>query len=115
MAQHVKNADLRNEIIECKKNDELSEKALNMFILMSKKYATKYSFRYPEDKDDCIQSAVIDCYKYWRGYDPEISENAFAYYSTFIRNGFGKAWRQLYGGVPQSKMLSLSNNTIYNI
>ena len=30
---HVKNADLRNEIIKCKEKDELTKEALEMFML----------------------------------------------------------------------------------
>jgi len=112
---HVKNIDLRNEIIKCKKNDKLSKEALDMFILMAKKYSRKYNYIYPEDGEDCIAFAIMDCYQYWRGYDPEISPNAFAYFTQIIKNGFAKGWRKLYGNMPKSKKISISNNKIYNI
>ena len=112
---HVKNADLRNEIIKCKEKDELSREALDMFMLMAKKFSTKLNYIYPEDREDCISFAVMDCFMYWRGYDPAKSQNAFAYYTQIIKNGFAKGWRKLYGNMPKSKKISVSSNKIYNI
>ena len=113
MAIHVKNSDLRNEIIKCKEKDELSKEALEMLMLMSKKLSEKFKYIYEEDKKDCIAFAVMDCYQYWRGYDPIKSQNAFAYYTQIIKNGFAKGWRKLYGNMPKSKKVSLSGNNVY--
>jgi len=115
MAIHVKNADLRNQIIKSKENNELTKEALDMFILMAKKFSTKLNYIYTEDREDCISFAVMDCFQYWRGYDPEKSQNAFAYFTQIIKNGFAKGWRKLYGNMPKSKKISTSSNKIYNI
>ena len=115
MAHHVKNKDLREELILSKKNDELSKNAVIMFMLMAEKFATKFKYVYPEDKQDCIQFAIMDCYQYWRGYDPEKSANAFAYITQIIKNGFAKGWRKLYGNMPKSKKISISQNKIYSL
>ena len=115
MPIHVKNSDLRNEIIKCKENDKLSKEALDMFMLMAKKFSDKLNYIYEEDKEDCISFAVMDCYQYWRGYDPMKSQNAFAYYTQVIKNGFAKGWRKLYGNMPKSKKISISGGKLYNI
>jgi DNA-directed RNA polymerase specialized sigma subunit len=113
--QHVKNVDLRNEIVKSKSQNELTPQALDMLILMAKKFSTKLYYVYPEDREDCISSAVMDCYKYWRGYDPEKSQNAFAYFTQIIKMGAAKQWRKLYGALPKSKKISISSNNIYTI
>jgi len=115
MAHHVKNRDLKEEIIVCKEKDQLSSKALEMLMLMAEKFANKLTYIYPEDKEDCIQFAVMDCYQYWRGYDPEKSQNAFAYYTQIIKNGFAKGWRKLHGHMPYSSKVSISQHQIYNL
>jgi len=115
MPQHVKNSDLRNEIIRCKANDKLTIEAIEMFQLMAKKFSTKLNYIYAEDREDCIAFAILDCYLYWRGYNPEKSQNAFAYFTQIIKNGFAKGWRKLYGNFPKSKKISTSGNKIYNI
>ena len=112
---HVKNADLRNEIIKSKAQDKLTPEALDMLILMAKKFTTKFNYTYPEDREDCISFAIMDCYMYWRGYNPEKSQNAFAYFTQMIKNGFAKGWRKLYGNFPKKNKISTSNNKIYNI
>jgi DNA-directed RNA polymerase specialized sigma subunit len=115
MGIHVKNSDLRNEIIKSKEKNELTPAALDMFILMAKKFSTKLNYIYIEDREDCISFAIMDCFQYWRGYDPEKSQNAFAYFTQIIKNGFAKGWRKIYGNFPKSKKISVSNNKIYNI
>jgi DNA-directed RNA polymerase specialized sigma subunit len=115
MPQHVKNKDLREELIKSKAKDELTKEALDMFILMAHKFSTKFKYIYVEDKEDCISFAIMDCYQYWRGYNPDKSANAFAYITQIIKNGFAKGWRKLYGNMPKSKKVSVSQNKIYSL
>lgn len=112
---HVKNKDLREEIIKCKEVDSLSVKAIKMITTMANKFAGNFTYVYEQDREDCIQFAIMDCYLYWRGYDPERSPNAFAYFTQIIKNGFGKAWRKLHGNFPISKRVSYSSSNIYSI
>jgi hypothetical protein len=112
---HVKNKDLREELIKSKERDELTPLAIDMFIIMAKKFANNFTYIYEEDREDCIAFAIMDCYRYWRSYNPEKSSNAFAYVSQVCKNGFYKGWRQLYGHFPKSKKVSLSHNNIYSL
>lgn len=115
MANYVKNADLRKAIIESKEKDELTIEAIEMLTLMANRYANKLSYALEDDKHDCISFAIFDCYLYWRSYDHEKYNNAFAYFTQIIKNGFAKGWRRLYGNMPKSKKISISSNNIYNI
>lgn len=115
MAAYVKNRELREQLIISKENDVLTPVALEMFMLMAEKFSTKFKYIYPEDREDCISFAIMDCYQYWRGYNPEKSANAFAYITQIIKNGFAKGWRKLYGNFPKSKKISVSSNNIYSL
>lgn len=115
MAAYVKNKELREELILSKEKDELTRKALDMVMLMADKFSTKFKYVYSEDREDCISFAVMDCYQYWRGYNPDKSANAFAYMTQIIKNGFAKGWRKLYGNFPKSKKISVSQNKIYSL
>lgn len=115
MAVYVKNADLRAQLIKSKEADELTAEAVDMFILMANKFSTKLKYVYEEDKEDCISFAIMDCYQYWRGYDPKKSDNAFAYVSQIIKNGFAKGWRRIHGKMPLSSKVSVSQNNIYSL
>lgn len=115
MAAYVKNRDLREQLIISKEQDELTKEALEMIMLMAEKFSTKFKYIYHEDKEDCISFAIMDCYCYWRGYNPDKSANAFAYITQVIKNGFAKGWRKLYGNMPKSKKISVSQNNIYSL
>lgn len=94
-SHYVKNADLLAELIECKKTGVLSNKAIEMFRQIATKLSSKLKYNDEEDRKDCISYAVIDCYKYWENFDPEVTQNAFAYITSVCRNGFAKGWRAL--------------------
>jgi len=100
MAAYLSNKELREEIIRCKEKDELTRVAIDMFYLMVGKFTWNFRYKYPEDRKDCEAEAIIDLYLYWRGYDPAKSQNAFAYYTQIIKNGFAKGWRRLYDKYP---------------
>jgi len=114
MPIHVKNKDLREQLIISKQQNELTKEALDMIILMAHKFSNNFTYMYQEDKEDCIAFAIMDCYMYWRGYDPEKSQNAFAYITQIVKNGMSKSWRRLRK-CPKSKQISISSSNIYSI
>lgn len=108
---YVKNVDLRKEIIKSKEQNSLTPEAIKMLILMSNRFSLKLNYVYKEDREDCIAFAILDCYLYWRGYDPEKSSNAFAYFSQIIKNGFAKGWRTIHT-IPKSQQVPLSSSLL---
>lgn len=112
---YVKNADLRAQLIESKEQDKLTPLALEMLMMMANRFSEKFSYVYEEDREDCIAFAIMDCFQYWRGYNPEKSANAFAYMTQMIKNGYAKGWRKIHGKMPISKKVSISNNSIYSL
>lgn len=114
MAAYVKNKDLREELIKSKENGELTDEAIRMMMLMAERFGSKLTYVYEDDKNDCMAFAIMDCYQYWRGYNPEYP-NAFAYITQIIKNGYAKGWRKLYGKMPLSMKISVNQNNIYSI
>ncbi len=94
-SHYVKNADLLAEIIKCKEQDELTEEAAKMFVQIATKMSTMLKYNNHDDREDCISAAVLDCIRYWRNFNPDITQNAFAFFTSVIRNGFAKGWRSL--------------------
>ena len=115
MAAYVKNSELRAEIIKSKELNELTPRALEMLILMSNRLSHKMSYLYDDDRKDCIAGSIMDCFMYWRGYDPEKSANAFAYFTSIAKNGSSKAFKRIYGHFPKSSKISISSANLYNI
>lgn len=105
---YINNRDFTNEIIRCKygllneetgyqhKAGELSPKAIEYFILLSNRAIQKLTFTNPLDKEDCIQSAMLDLLRYWQNFNEEKSNNAFAYFTQIVKNGYAKEYKKLY-------------------
>jgi hypothetical protein len=96
MAVYVKNKDLLEQIRISKQQDELTPEALQMIIKMATNLSYKMMYKNPEDRKDCIAGAIMDVYMYWRNYDELKSNNAFAYFTQIIKNGYAKQWRHLH-------------------
>lgn len=105
---YINNRDFTNEIIRCKYGmlnedtgyqhiaGELSPKAIDYFILLANRAILKLTFSNPLDKEDCIQSALLDLLRYWRNFNEEKSNNAFAYFTQIAKNGYAKEYKKIH-------------------
>jgi len=93
---YVNNKDFTNEIVKCKVTGELSSFAVDCFMAISNRAIDKLHFDDPRDREDCIQSALIDCVKYWKSFDITVSQNAFAYFTQTAKNGYAKEWKKIH-------------------
>lgn len=105
---YINNKEFTNEIIRCKygllneetgyrhKAGELSPKAIDYFILLANRVIQKLTFTNPLDKEDCIQSAMLDLLRYWQNFNEEKSNNAFAYFTQIAKNGYAKEYKKIH-------------------
>ena len=107
---YVQNKELMKEIVLSKQRDELTYNAVVMLQLIAENLAKKKHYKCQEDKEDCIQTAMLDVAMYWRSFDPERFNNPFAYYTSMLCNGLSKGWNKIYGKFKASEMTSLDNN-----
>lgn len=122
---YINNRDFTNEIIRCKygllneetgyqhKAGELSPIAINYFILLANRAVHRLTFPNPLDKEDCIQSAILDLLRYWKNFNEEKSNNAFAYFTQIVKNGYAKEYKKLYkhiGTGERVEFVSLNTN-----
>jgi DNA-directed RNA polymerase specialized sigma subunit len=114
MAQYVKNKDLLTEIIKSKEKGELTPKAVEMLMKMSREISKVFKYKHEEDREDCIAYSLEDVMKYWRNFDPAKSSNAFAYYTQMIKNGAAKGWRELYPIKASKKVPISTDNGVFN-
>ena len=108
--QYVSNPYFLKEMIKSKEQGELTPDALKMIYLIAENLTRKKYFKLNEDREDCIQNAMLDALLYWKSFDPEKSNNPFAYFTSLLTNGLAKGWRKLYGKFKASEMTSLDNN-----
>ncbi len=61
-----------------------------------------------DDRNDCLQFALLDLLKYWRNFNPKYP-NAFAYFTEIAKRGYAKGWNKIH---PQKYKGTLSIDRI---
>ncbi len=95
---YINNKEFTADIILCKKNGELSDYTINCFISLANRAVDRLYFKDYRDREDCIQSAILDCLKYWKSFDETkmAIPNAFAYFTQICKNGYAKEWKKIH-------------------
>lgn len=93
---YVYNSELEKALIESKKRGKLTDEAIEMFILIVNGLSKIYSYENFEDRKECISAGIEDLIKYWNRYDPNKSNNAFAFITQIAHNGIKKGWKRIY-------------------
>lgn len=122
---YVNNKEFTQSIIDDKGKGKLSQFSISCFIALANRAVNKMYYEDYRDREDCIQSALLDCLKYWKGFDPTKTDNpnAFAYFTQICKNGYAKQWKAIHKktGLNDDEPLdfiSLSSNgdgSIYSI
>lgn len=94
--KYMSGKDLYMEIVYSKAKGKLTPRAAQMLILLAKKAQKKMYYRSLDDKNDCLQSAMLDVFTFWHNFDEQKGDNAFAYYTEVIKRGLAKGWNKMY-------------------
>jgi hypothetical protein len=70
MSHYINSNDLWKEMKLCKEKNELTSKAVNMLMLLAKNFSDTNSYKFEQDKEDCIAMGIHDCAMYWRNFMP---------------------------------------------
>ena len=130
---YINNKDFTNEIVRCKYGHlneetgyqhtagELSPRAIEYFITLANRAILKLKFSNPLDKEDCIQSALLDLLRYCQNFNEEKSNNAFAYFTQIAKNGYAKEYKKIYKHIGKGEKIEFvslsqsSDSEIYTI
>jgi hypothetical protein len=122
---YINNKEFTQGVIDCKQTGELSKFVISCFCMLANRAVDRLYFKDPRDKEDCIQSAILDCLKYWKSFDPAKTKvpNAFAYFTQICKNGYAKEWKKIHkktglGKEDRLEFISLGmsgDSTIYSI
>jgi hypothetical protein len=92
---YLNNKDLHDAMSESKDLDKLTPTAEKMLILLAERAINRMSYVNKDDRDDCLQFAMLDLLKYWRGFNP-VYPNAFAYFTEIAKRGYAKGWNKIH-------------------
>ncbi len=109
--EYVSNQALLQQLIISQKQDKLTDEALEYLMLMIKRIQNKKYYEMPEDRKDCFQQAILDCLLYWRGFDPEKSNNPFGYFTSIISNGMAKGWNSTHSDIKKAQKALKTNKS----
>ena len=117
--EYVKNKDLKRALLESKEKQRLTAETITMFGLIVTGLSKTFSYRDPQDKEDCQAFGMEDLIKYWNRYNPDKSDNPFAFISQIAKNGMQKGWKKIYSlrsvkTIPFSRIVKEENDT-YNV
>jgi DNA-directed RNA polymerase specialized sigma subunit len=94
--EYVTNKQLKEAVVESKSRGSLTPETIVIFELLIQGISKKMAYKDFQDKEDCMAFAMEDLLKYWDRYDPEKSNNPFAYFTQIAKNGFAKGWKKLH-------------------
>jgi len=101
---YLNNKDLYAEIVKSKEQDKLTRDAEKMLIMLAERAIRKLSYVNEDDRQDCLQFAILDLLRYWKNFNPQYT-NAFAYFTEIAKRGYAKGWNKLH---PQKHKNTLS-------
>lgn len=92
---YLNNKDLHAAISESKEQGKLTPTAEKMLVLLAERAINRMHYVNDDDRNDCLQFAVLDLLKYWRNFNPEYP-NAFAYFTEIAKRGYAKGWNKIH-------------------
>ena len=92
---YLNNRDLYDEIVKSKEQEKLTPKAEKMLVMIAERAIRKLSYLNEDDRQDCLQFAILDLLKYWRNFNPDYP-NAFAYFTEIAKRGYAKGWNKIH-------------------
>jgi hypothetical protein len=93
--QYLNNKDLYDQIVLSIEQNKLTPEAEKMLILLAERAINKLSYVNNDDRQDCLQFALLDLLKYWRSFNPKYT-NAFAYFTEIAKRGYAKGWNKIH-------------------
>ena len=106
----MSNPYLFREMLKSKERDELTPDAVKMFQLMIDNISQKKMYNDENLREDCKAGAMLDILLYWRGFNPDKSDNPFAYFTSMIINGMTKIFNAYMKGAKSHDIISLDHN-----
>ena len=111
---YIDKKDLFIEMMVSKAKGTLTNKAKKMVELIAINAIIKLPYESIDDKKDCQQNGAFKLFEKWHGFDPEKTENPFAYLTEIFKRGCYEEFDKLYKekGDPENfyKLVSLESS-----
>jgi DNA-directed RNA polymerase specialized sigma24 family protein len=85
---YVTNAQLIEAIAEAKKEGKLTDKLARYLHMIAERYSYSSSFGGYSFREDMVSFALVNLCSNWHKFNPEKSDNPFAFYTTAVYRSF---------------------------
>lgn len=85
---YLNNRDLLAEVIKSKEEGQMTKKLAHMLTLLCARYGKRANFASYTYNEDMQAYAMLMLVKTWNSFDPEKSNNPFAFFTQCIKNSF---------------------------
>lgn len=94
---YIDKEEMLLEILKSKEQGELTERAIEMFILLGKRVIKRLQHKYKTqaERDDCLQTGMYHIFKSWYKFDSRMSDNPFSYYTQIFKTGTADGYNTL--------------------
>lgn len=87
-SKYIDKKELLAEVIHAREVGTMTDKLAKLLQLLTKQYATSARFASYSYNDDMQSYAMMMLVRTWNRFNPERSDNAFAFYTQCIKNSF---------------------------
>lgn len=96
---YIDATEFSEELRKCQEKQELSVKMYRFFQLLARKCSGSFIYTDNDDRNDCINNAVLIMARSYMKFDFNKKEkaNAFSYFTSVALNGLRQAWNTLNG------------------
>ena len=84
---YVDDVKLKEELAKSYEQNKLTVEAINMFLKMVDGATKRFTYKFEEDREDCMQSAMEQILTKWKKFDME-RDKPFAYFASMIHCAF---------------------------
>ncbi|MCL2312481.1 MAG: hypothetical protein FWC41_08365 [Firmicutes bacterium] len=91
---YVDELELKEELLKSHAQNKLTNNVVNMFSLMVDGATKRFSYKYEEDREDCMQDAMLQITMKWKCFDME-KDKPFSYFATMIHYALSGQFKKL--------------------
>lgn len=86
---YLNNKDMLAELRRCREAGKMTDEFAKMIMLLADRYGSRYEYSdYSPHIEDMKAVAVMNVVRAWRSFDPEKSNNPFAYFTQAVKHTF---------------------------
>ena len=95
---YIDNKTLHCEMMVSLAQGKLTKTAADMIMLICYKLIRRFRYSNIEDREDCLQYAYLNIFRMWMNYNPDVTHNAFAYFTELSKRALAMQWKRLTRG-----------------